>query len=245
MKTLKIFKMLGVSALILAISSCSLDPIVHTEKITNYPVFDVGEEVVFTTLGSGYTDPGAEVTENGAPISYTSTVTGRYRGGKTLDTNVSDEYTITYTATNKDGYSGSATKTVYVVDNGDLVNSLSGIYTSTSVRDGVVAAQYTDMKYIMIWKNSNGTYEVTDGIGLYYAVGRAYGDNYLARPTRVTAVSIPGNSYTFNSFTIPGFASSGSGKITSLSAIPADKTIKFSSTWAGYKFDVVLKKVEF
>lgn len=245
MKTIKIFKILGISALILAISSCSLDPVIHTEKITNYPVFDVGEDVVFVEQGSGYVDPGAIVTENGVPIPYTTTVSGRYRGGKTLDSNISDEYTITYTATNQDGYSGSATKTVYVVDNGDLVNSLSGLYTSTSVRDGVSAAQYTNMEYIMIWKNANGTYEVTDGIGLYYAVGRGYGDNYLGRPTLITATSIPNNSYTFNSFVIPGFASSGSGKITSLTAIPADKTIKFSSTWAGYKFDVTLKKVEF
>ena len=51
MKNLQIIKMLGISALILAISSCSLDPVIHSE-VTNYPIMSLkGSATIFVPLG--------------------------------------------------------------------------------------------------------------------------------------------------------------------------------------------------
>ena len=91
MKNLQIIKMLGISALILAISSCSLDPVIHSE-VTNYPIMSLkGSATIFVPLGGTYNDPGINATENGAPIAYTSTGAGKYRNGKTLDLNVGQD----------------------------------------------------------------------------------------------------------------------------------------------------------
>lgn len=226
--------------------SCSDTSTDDVSKITNYPVLELnGEEEVFVPLGGTYTEPGIIATEDGAAIPYTIVAKGTLRGSSTLDTNKSDIYNLTYSAVNKDGFTATITRKVIVVDNGDLVTSLSGVYTATTTRDGALTAQYTDMKYLLIWKNDNGSYEISDGIGLYYSVGRAYGDAYLARPSIVTVNSIPNNNYTFpGGFIIPGFASSGPGILTGLIADPASKTITFTSTWTTFSFSVLLKKVQ-
>ena len=68
----------------------------------------------------------------------------------------------------------------FVARQGDLVNSIEGVYTSTVVRDNVSAPQYDDMKYVIIKKVDTDTYELSDGIGGYYDLGRAYGIAYAA-----------------------------------------------------------------
>lgn len=50
--------------------------------------------------------------------------------------------------------------------NGDLVNSIEGVYLSTTRRNGSLlpASQGSsvDQQYVYVWKNSNGTYGVSD-----------------------------------------------------------------------------------
>ncbi len=241
----KIFlKIMTVVVSSLLLTSCDADSTGGVSRVTVYPTLELnGSSVINIKKGESFTDPGVVALEGTTPITATSTVVGAYRGGKTLDTNVADTYRITYSASNKDGFSGSVVRTVNVVDDGDLVNSISGLYTATTTRNGVLTAQYTNMKYVQIWQNANGTYEISDGIGLYYAVGRAYGDGYLARPVIVTANSIPNNNYTISTFTVGTFV--GGCVMSGLTADPAAQTVKFSTVWSsGYTFDVVLKKVQ-
>ena len=226
-------------------TACETETTNDVSRVTYYPDFVLnGDAVVYLKKGDSYTDPGVVVTEAGNPIPYTTSVSGKYRGGKTLDTNKADIYTFTYSAINVDGFPGTITRTVNVIDDGDLVNSISGLYTSTCTRNGVLTAQYTDMENVMIWQNDNGTYEISCGIGAYYSVGRGYGDSYLARPVIVTANSIPTNDYTISDFTVGGFG--GACEMSGLVANPTAETVKFSTVWeSGYTFDVVLKKVKF
>ena len=82
MKNLKIFKILGILALVLAIASCSLEPVINS-TVTNYPIMTLnGDETVFVELGTTYNDPGVIATENGAPIQI---VCRRFRGSTCMD----------------------------------------------------------------------------------------------------------------------------------------------------------------
>ena len=227
----------------LLFTSCSTDTD-NVSKVTNYPVLELnGEEEIIIPLGGTYNDEGIIATEDGVEIPYTTKVTGTLRGGSTVDTNKADIYSVSYSAINKDGFPGTITRKVIVVDNGDLVTSIAGLYRSTCTRNGVLTAQYTDMEYVLIWKNANGTYQISDGIGLYYAVGRAYGDTYLATPVIVTANSIPANNYTISPFTVGTFG--GNCIMSGLNANPANSTVSFSTVWdSGFTFDVVLNKVQ-
>src|SRR5690606_9235811 len=138
------------------------------------------------------------------------TVRGQFRGGTTLNTDVDDIYQVTYSAVNVDGFPGTISRTVIVYDNGDLVNSIAGLYRSTVSRDGVLTAQYTDLEYILIWNVSGNEYRISDAIGGYYAIGRAYGNGYAA-PATIIANNIPANDFTIPNFPVGTFGGTVSG----------------------------------
>lgn len=223
-----------------------------TKKITYYavikPLPDPTTEQVDLVLNKGdnFSDPGVLVTENGAAIDYETSIAGTYFERTAVDTSIPDFYSITYSATNVDGYKGSASRSVFVIpENGNLVTSIEGLYTSTVKRSGVAGAQYTNMEYVIIAKTGANTYEISDGIGGYYDIGRAYTPTFAAVGGKITAVSIPGNQFTFGpSFPVRTFG--GAVTLTSMDVNPAEKKVHFTSTWdAGYTFDVVLTQVEF
>jgi hypothetical protein len=238
----KIFLFLCAAALL---SSCTEETTGDVSKVTNYPNFELlGDEVIYVHKGDAYTDPGVIVTEGGVEIPYTTSITGEFRGGTSIDTSVDDIYTVTYSATNQDGFSGTATRTVIVADTGDLTTNISGLYTSTVVRNGVSGSQYTNMEYVLIWKNADGTYQVSDGIGGYYAIGRAYGNGYAAGPMIITANDIPTNSFSIPDYEVGTFG--GVVDNTEFTVHPENDTVHFVSVWdAGYTFNVTLTQVQF
>jgi hypothetical protein len=216
----------------------------NVSSLTNYPLLTLnGNSTVYVSLGTPYSDQGAIATENAQTIPSVTSATGTYRGADKIDTSIADEYSQTYTATNKDGFDGSASRMVYVYNNADLVTSIEGIYTSTVIRNGITDAKYTNMEYIHIWKNSNGTYEMSDGIGGWYNYGYGYGIAYTAQPVIITA-----NSITANDFSIPNFpvgAFGGDAEMTQFTVDPTTKTITFTTTWdAGYTFEVTLNQFQ-
>ena len=152
---------------------------------------------------------------------------------------------MAYTATNTDGFQASGIRSVWVYNNGDLVNSIEGIYTATVKRGGKLTAQYTDLEYVLIWKKDNGTYEISDGLGGYYNIGRNYGVNYAARPAIVTANNIPGNDFTVSDFGVGAFG--GNVVVSGFTVDPVSKKITFTSTWDGSgngTFNVKLTQVQ-
>ncbi len=236
------------------IVSCTSDESSNVSRVTNYPSFDVlGDDVVYVNLGDPYVDPGVIVTEGDTEIPFTTTIVGNYRGGTTLDTNVSDMYTITYTATNQDGFSGSATRTVYVVETGDLVNSIAGLYRTTVFRNGAQPAanpeDYTDREWILIWENEDGTYGMSDAFGGWYLYGRA-----IAGSETPGAVIVANNIAT-NDFDFPATMTNsyfgGDATITEMTVNPEADTIDFTTVWntpppvTVYTFDVHLEQHQF
>ncbi|HQA74489.1 BT_2262 family domain-containing protein [Flavobacterium sp.] len=236
-------KIISILVITFLIVSCSKEDTGNVSRVTNYPEFTLlGDDVIFVNKGNEFIDPGVIVTEGGVEIPYETTITGTYRGGTTLDTNVVDVYQIVYSAINQDGFSGSIARTVYVIENGDLTTNISGLYTSTVVRNGSSSAQYTNMEYILVWKKDNGTYEMSDGIGGYYAIGRAYGSGYAARPVIITANDIPSNNFSVPAFSVGAFG--GVAIMSGLTANSTNNTLSYSTEWdSGYTFVVTLTKV--
>ncbi|MBA2250204.1 MAG: DUF5011 domain-containing protein [Chitinophagaceae bacterium] len=111
------------------IMSCSKDPIISTNdqvgisKITYYPTITVtGNSIVAVANGSVFTDPGVKASAGSADVPVVTT--------PTLNTNTDGVYTLTYTATNKDGFSSTATRTVvvYTTAADAAAHDLSGSY---------------------------------------------------------------------------------------------------------------------
>lgn len=236
----------------LLLTSCDSDSSAGVSRVTNYPVFEFnGESTVFVEQGSTYSDPGVVATENGAVIPTTTSFAGKYRGAKTLDVNTIDQYTQTYSATNVDGFQGTTTRKVIVYKTGDLVNSIEGVYIATTRRNGTLMAasqgSSVDVKYIYIWKNSNGSYQVSDAFGGWYDISRNIGVTSAA-----VGGTITGNIAT-NTFTFPGIPVcayfGGSAKISGLTVDPATKTLVLTTDWAAdattnYKFVSTLTQVQ-
>jgi hypothetical protein len=210
--------------------ACSTDDTANVSSITYFPLVTLkgSDPVVVKPLGSAYSDPGAIATENGVAIPYTTTATGKYRGTSTLDTKVMDEYSQTYTAVNKDGFSASKVRKVIVYQNGDLTTSIEGLYTSTVKRNGAFmsAAQGSskDMKYVYIWKNANGTFQVSDAFGGWYNLGRNIAGSFTPGGL-FTAAFVP----TGNTLVNPYFG--GTAVIKSLSVNAATKTLVMTTEW--------------
>lgn len=118
-------------AFVAIISSCSKDPIISTHdkvgtsKVTYYPNFTLtGSGIVSLVQGAAFTDPGVKASAGGADIPVITT--------GAIDVNTVGLYTLTYTATNTDGFSSTATRTVVVIPAPETPGvDLSGEYMTT------------------------------------------------------------------------------------------------------------------
>lgn len=230
-------------------TACTTDDTANVSKVTYFPIFTIlGANPYFVALGTPYTDPGAIAKAGSTVIPHTTVATGKYRGTATLDTSKSDEYNVVYSATNSDGFVGTGSRKVIVWKNGDLVNSIEGLYTCTISRNGATpGASYINIKYIYIWKNANGTYQISDAFGGWYEYGRALGVGYITPGGTIQAVDIATNSFTFpgNPLTNTGFG--GTAKLTDLTVNAATKTLVLTCTWlapTAYTFVSTLKQVQ-
>jgi len=106
-----LFSMLGI---LLAVS-CRKEPTfdypegtVGHSKITFFPTFEMtGDPVMSIVKGTPWTDPGIKATEGDAEIPVTT--------DGTVNSDEVGLYTLNYSATNKDGYSATATRVVVVI----------------------------------------------------------------------------------------------------------------------------------
>jgi hypothetical protein len=229
-------------------TACTSTDTANVSTITYFPIFTIlGPNPYFVALGTPYTDPGAIAKAGETVIPHTTSAAGKYRGTATLDTNKSDEYNVTYSATNSDGFVGTGTRKVIVWKNGDLVTSIEGLYTCTVARNGSTpGASYINIKYLYIWKNSNGSYQISDAFGGWYEYGRALGVGYITPGGIINAVDIPSNSFTFPAtLTNTGFG--GTAKITDLTVNASTKTLVLTCSWlapTAYTFVSTLKQVQ-
>ena len=130
----KYIAILGLGILGLTFSSCRKEPsfnypagTVGISKVTVYPTLALkGSSVIVQPIGAVYTDPGVTALEGTNPL--TPVVTG------SVNVNTAGVYTLTYTATNKDGFPASITRTVAVYDTKPdaVANDFSGSYARST-----------------------------------------------------------------------------------------------------------------
>jgi len=244
----------GLLAICLSLTACGTEDEIGTELITNYAVITYdGGNPMFVNVGAPFEET-AIATIEGNEVPMEASYSGRYRGadGATLNTNVSDVYTASYSAENEEGFIGTQTRQIIVANTGDLVNSIEGVYRATVKRNGAFTApaeDYTDMEFILIWQNDDGTYEISDAIGGYYDFGRDYGVTYINPGGIIVANDISANDFEFPG-TQTNVSFGGSSQITSMTVNPANKTIQMVTVWEAdpettYTFDILLEQVQF
>lgn len=116
MKNIKKISYLGILAILFAFVSCSDNEEPIGSRITNYAIFEY-DQLVVVPVGGTFT-PNAIAREGGAEIPVTSS--------GTVDTNTVGVYTVTYSATNADGFDATATQTVVVHDPAIVGTDVSG-----------------------------------------------------------------------------------------------------------------------
>ncbi|HPA36704.1 MAG TPA: DUF5011 domain-containing protein [Chitinophagales bacterium] len=140
MKALNIKLLFAFFAVTILLSGCKKDEN-ELSRPTYLPDLAIKGDFNYVILaGDEYEEPGATATVNGTPIDYT--IAG------TVDASEPGLYILTYTATNSDGFSASATRNVFVLPepynpeaaniSGDYKRAANGRASKvTTVVDGV------------------------------------------------------------------------------------------------------------
>ncbi|MEO8887017.1 MAG: DUF5011 domain-containing protein [Mucilaginibacter sp.] len=103
------------------------DGYVGISKITVFPTITVtGAAYIYIAKGGTYTEPGVTAKAGSSTVKVVTT--------GSPDTNTAGVYTITYTATNTDGFAATASRTVvvYSTDATATGNDFSGNYARTT-----------------------------------------------------------------------------------------------------------------
>lgn len=229
MKKSIIFGMLAAAFLSMGLTSCG-DKEYTDSKVTNFVDLALkGDPVVSTPLNSDYVDEGFTATINGEDASDHVVTSNN------VNTAELGPYSVTYTATNDDGYSSSVTRTVYVGDYTPGNMATGSQRTNTSSGAVTAYSGYT----IPVTTDGNGNYWVEDLLGGYYEQRAGYG----------SAFSMPGflrvNADNTVDLTAGGsIAAWGDSydKFENGVYDPATKTITYDITYAGsLVFHVILQ----
>ena len=210
----------------LGLTSCSKDQ--HTDtRVTNYIVLTInGDQVVYVNAGDTYVDAGCKAEAAGQDVSDKVVTTNP------VDTKVIGPYTVTYKATNEDGFSSSATRYVYVGQ------PLAGTVSPGSFRQTKAGAIVNWSGFdIDMLTDGNGLYWVEDLLGGYYEQRAGYGSAYSMKGfLQVNAdntVDLVGGG------DVAGWGDHyddfKDGKYD-----PATKTISYDVVYAGMDFNVIL-----
>ena len=210
----------------LGLTSCSKDQ--HTDtRVTNYIILTInGDEVVYVNAGDTYVDAGCKAEAAGQDVSDKIVTTNP------VDTKVIGPYTVTYKATNEDGFSSSANRYVYVGE--PLVGTVSpGSYRQNSAGTITKWSGYD----IDMLTDGNGKYWVEDLLGGYYEQRAGYGSAYSMKGflqvnadntvDLVGGGDVAGWGDHYDAFK--------DGKYD-----PATKTISYDVVYAGMDFNVIL-----
>ena len=210
----------------LGLTSCSKDQ--HTDtRVTNYIVLTInGDEVVYVNAGDTYVDAGCKAEAAGQDVSDKVVTTNP------VDTKVIGPYTVTYMATNEDGFSSSANRYVYVGE--PLVGTVSpGSYRQNSAGTITKWSGYD----IDMLTDGNGKYWVEDLLGGYYEQRAGYGSAYSMKG--FLQVSADNTVDLVGGGDVAGWGDHyddfKDGKYD-----PATKTISYDVVYAGMDFNVIL-----
>lgn len=226
---------LMVLVLVTALSGCKKVTTAGFTQITYYPTLEVlGNPVVITPLGLDYVDAGAKAVLQGEDVTSEIVTTSN------VDTSVGGVYTVSYQITNKDGYSRTASRTVYVADTTPSVIT-TGMHTVAAGTNRVVISSGVTVNYsgypVLLLQTAPGVFYISDFLGGYYDKRAGYGSNYaMTGYFKVNA----DNTLSLISSHIIGWGDS-LDELNNASVDPVTGKITFSAVYAGsYSFNVIL-----
>jgi len=233
----------------LILTSC--DPSVEApgsndnSQVTFLPLITLeGGDTTIDCDATSYSDPGAVASAGGVEIDLNTSVQGKYFGGSAV-TDGPDVYLVSYSAFNEDEIPATAFREVtYPECNGDLVNSIAGMYTATVARNGSTPDGYSDNGPFIIRDLGNDRYAISDAHGGWYEYGRAIGLAY-ATPGLV----LQANNIAANDFTSEGPVSTNTfGGVNTFDSLIVDAdagTVTLTVTWSfGFVFETVFTQTD-
>lgn len=155
-------------------TSCSDDDELTDSKVTYYATLEIqGDELTLVPLGTNYVDAGCKGVINGEDCTSGIVTTGL----EDVDSNTPGLYNVTYTYTNTEGYSSSATRTVAVCDP-SITTNIEGKYTlqpgSYRNYQETTVTEYSGYS-ISISQAAPGLFYVSDLFAGYYDQRAGYG----------------------------------------------------------------------
>ena len=139
---MRIIKFLLILAAVIPFASCektekpdNTPDRVGISRVTYFPTFTMsGAKYISIVKGGSFTDPGVTAKEGTADLQVTKT--------GTVNTNTVGVYDIVYSATNKDGFTSSVTRTVAVLPSAEQAGvDISGKYANTGSFNYVATMQ--------------------------------------------------------------------------------------------------------
>lgn len=236
MKKLYFFALAAFVAM-MGLTACGDDNDQLTDsRLTHYVVLELqGNSTEEVILGSSYTDAGCKATLDGVDVSSQIKVDGLDE----IDVNTPGLYYITYTATNADGFVSSVTRTVAVFDptiTADISGKYltqEGTYLDTGSRKIALVGYKVNIKKVV-----PGVFYIDEMLAGMWSQRAGYGANYgLQGYLQLTAdnklhdlgVMVPGWEDTYD-------------EISDIIYNPENEEITYSLVYAGYDFNVILKK---
>jgi hypothetical protein len=202
-------------------------------KQTWYVTFELTNGALVTSpKGTAFSDPGIKAMEGQTDVTSKVTVSG------SVNTNAVGLYTLTYSATNVDGFSASVSRSVIVFDPAAPATDISGNYRSNVTRVSPARA-FTGLS-VEITKTAPGIFHVSDLLGGFYDQGA----NYRYGPTYAMYGFLQlnaDNSLSYVDSYCPGFGDS-LNNLTNGVFNPVTKEIAWTSfyTASNYKYLITL-----
>lgn len=157
-------------AFVCALSSCEKDQIISNDKnvgiskITYYANITVtGNSIISIVKGTAFTDPGVKAEAGGTEVPVTTS--------GAVNTDEVGIYALGYSATNTDGFTSSATRTVVVIPEAEVPGTdISGNYMTTGTTPNATITKLAPGVYFTTncWGNGSAaiipaTFICTDG----------------------------------------------------------------------------------
>lgn len=225
-----LYGMLMGSVLLFTATSCEKE-IEDLSQITYYVDLQLkGEKEIWMELNTPYNEPGYTATENGVDIAEKVKVFG------SVKTNEVGYYPLYYSAQNKDGFSVSDSRDVFVYDP-SVVSDHSGTYSVEGTRTTSVGSDSFSGFTVTVSLVKPGFYAFSDFIGGYYSQGKGYGDDYsLSGYASINTNGVVKGLYSY----VAGWGDSATSIDGTLNT---DNTIDMVVYYAGMKFEYKLTKI--
>lgn len=165
---------------VLALAGCSEaeDGLVKVTYYANFSLNDYDDGITLVPIGSTYKDAGCVCTEGTEDISSKVVTTGADK----IDTSKPGIYTVTYSATNVDGFASSASRSVAVYDESSIERNIGKTYSvsdETYLLSKKSGAKVPFSGYeIQLDYVAPGLYYVSDFLGGFYDQSKGYGSDY-------------------------------------------------------------------